>query len=191
MPIVRCIKGHFYDGDHYGRCPYCQEEGHTETIRERKTEQVSPPIPVVTVDGRGEDVTESFESYHTPGGDVTIGHFSSDGERHFVAGWLVCTEGPERGRDYQIYKGYNRVGRSYKMDICISKDPAVSRDFHCAVIYDDRNNRFHVVEGKGTVTYRNGELLLDSEELRDGDVLQIGDSNLEFLAFCKGDKKWE
>ena len=39
-----------------------------------------------------------------------------------VVGWLVCTEGPDRGHDYRIRTGYNHIGRAEHMDICIRGD---------------------------------------------------------------------
>lgn len=165
MSIIRCRKGHFYDGEIYGECPHCRN--HTEL----------PP--------------EGQRECGNRGGKIIVGTFHADQKKQFVAGWLVCTEGPEKGRAFPLYKGRNHIGRSYKMEVCISEDTEVGRDTHCTVIYDERWNQFHILEGRRTVTYRNGRRLAGQEELTDGDILQLGNSRLEFLAYCKEDRRWK
>ena len=52
-----------------------------------------------------------------------------------------------------------------------------------------KNNLFYVVEGRD-LTYLNDKLLRESSELHDRDIIQIGNTKLEFVAFCKGERKW-
>lgn len=72
----------------------------------------------------------------------TIGIYSGARGNDYVTGWLVCLKGPEKGRDYRLHHGFNRVGRGLGMDVAIMDDPAVSRDCHCSVVYDGVGNRF-------------------------------------------------
>ena len=37
----------------------------------------------------------------------------------------------------------------------------------------------------------NGEMIGEPKEIVTGDRIVIGDSTFEFVAFCRGDKKWE
>lgn len=55
-----------------------------------------------------------------------------------TAGWLVCTEGMERGASYPIYAGRNFVGRDDSMDIILRGDRGICRKRHGAVVYDPR-----------------------------------------------------
>lgn len=175
MLIIRCRKGHFYDGETYEDCPHCRRHARLsgEDGGEREDGETVSEIKVL------------------PGGEVTVGSFRADRERKFVAGWLVCTEGPEKGRAYPLYQGRNRIGRSYRMEVCISEDGKVGRDTHCTVIYNEKKNQFYILEGRGTATCRNGEPLGGQEILTDGDVLELGNSRLEFLAYCKEDRRWK
>ena len=77
------------------------------------------------------------------------------------------------------------------MDICISEDVFVSGDIHCTIVYDNHSNCFYLTAGKENFTYLNGNLLLEACKLKEGDVLRIGHTSLEFIPFCRGDKKWE
>lgn len=76
------------------------------------------------------------------------------------------------------------------MDICLEDDLAITRDNHCSVIYDDKNGQFLVKPSVGTVTYLNGNILLSAEIIKTGDRIRVGQSTLELVAFCNGEKKW-
>lgn len=111
--------------------------------------------------------------------------------RCFVTGWLVCTEGPEKGRDYRLHYGFNRIGRDHRMDVCIFEDEAISRDAHCCVVYEDKKNCFRLVPGQGTLTWLEGSLLEEPRELLGGERFSIGGTTLEFVAFCRNGVTWE
>jgi hypothetical protein len=122
--------------------------------------------------------------------EKTVGIFRTRMNADPVVGWLVCTEGPEKGRDYRIHTGRNFIGRAYKMDLSVSDDPSISRERHCSIIFDPMQPGFTLVPGEGTNTYFNGKLLTAPEPLSDDDHIEIGDSQFVFIAFCKGDRKW-
>lgn len=111
--------------------------------------------------------------------------------RCFVTGWLVCTEGPEKGRDYRLRYGFNKIGRSYEMDVCIFEDEEISRNTHCCLVYENRSNRFLLVPGQGTLTWFEGELVEEPREIVSGERFQIGSTTLEFVAFCRKGVTWE
>lgn len=121
----------------------------------------------------------------------TIGFFSGAKGNDYVTGWLVCLEGPEKGRDYRLHHGFNRIGRSFEMDVQVIDDPAVTREGHCAVVYDDRQNQFSVVPTSGALTYYNGQLLTGPERLKSGDEISLGNSRFEFVPFCREGRVWE
>ena len=129
-------------------------------------------------------------NYSEDDDDRTIMAEGKEEKRYFVTGWLVCVDGAEKGRDYRLHMGFNRIGRSYQMDICLEDDLAITRDNHCSVIYDDKNGQFLVKPSVGTVTYLNGNILLSAEIIKTGDRIRVGQSTLELVAFCNGEKKW-
>ena len=74
--------------------------------------------------------------------DKTVGIYSRFTGNDFVTGWLVCTKGAERGRDYRLHYGFNRIGRGLMMDVCILEDEMISRNMHCSVVYgNDQKDR--------------------------------------------------
>lgn len=123
--------------------------------------------------------------------EKTVAFLSDEeGFQRFLTGWLVCVKGPLRGKDYRVYRGFNRIGRNVDSDICIL-DPMISGQAHCSVVYDDRSNQFYLVPGKGTATYFGGALLQKAEILPDGGRFLLGSSELELTAFCKGEHVWK
>ena len=121
----------------------------------------------------------------------TVGFFSGAKGNDYVTGWLVCVEGPEKGRDYRLHHGFNRIGRSVSMDIQVLDDPAVTRENHCSVVYDERKNQFSVIPSSGALTYCNGQLLTEPKPLNTGDEISLGNSRFEFIPFCREGKVWE
>ena len=77
------------------------------------------------------------------------------------------------------------------MDIVIKDDKKISREKVCDIIYDMKNNQFFLKPSINGMIYLNGEMMEDVKEIFTGDRIEIGDSCFEFVAFCKGDRKWE
>jgi len=122
--------------------------------------------------------------------EKTIGYYQQKINIDPVVGWLVCMSGLERGRDYRLHVGQNFVGRSYGMDVVVSEDAKISRDRHCAFIYEPVKNSFYIVPGEGTVSYLNNDLLIEPKSLVDGDIITIGDTQLVFVSFCREGYTW-
>ena len=92
MGLIRCENGHLFSEKRYGTiCPYCST---AVNIARKKGEDV---------DGILKDTTylEELEVMHP------------------VVGWLVCIEGPSKGKDYRMIAEKNFIGRSPEMDIRI------------------------------------------------------------------------
>ena len=108
-----------------------------------------------------------------------------------VVGWLVCIEGPDRGRDYRLRAGANVVGRSPAMDICIASDAAVSRERHCSINFDIEKEAFQLTPGEtGSFLYLNGDLVTAPRYLKQDDVLDVGRTKLVFIAFWSKEHRW-
>ena len=175
MGIRRCENGHYYDDEKFFRCPYC---GINIDLEDEIDSDQDKTVAIADI------------NYSEDDDDRTIMAEGKEEKRYFVTGWLVCVDGAEKGRDYRLHMGFNRIGRSYQMDIWLEDDLAITRDNHCSVIYDDKNGQFLVKPSVGTVTYLNGNILLSAEIIKTGDRIRVGQSTLELVAFCNGEKKW-
>lgn len=188
MAVIRCAKGHYYDDVKFSQCPHCgvfadddktvalkpssapAADSDDKTVAMRPVAQARPPV------------TDD---------DKTVGVYAQEKGTDFIAGWLVCVKGPEKGRDYRLYHGFSRIGRDYKLDVPVMEDPSIARESNCAVVYDGRGNQFYAVQQAGATAYLNGMLLEEPTPIKTGDVIGIGSSEFEFVAFCREGRVWE
>ena len=221
MKVTSCAKGHFYDGNKYAVCPYCNEPGETVTTAAVPTEGTIPVPPIDSwsegdgpdvprpEDDDGREVTVSYEKdadreitqsyWHTPEKEQPAAAASGGVELSFaqetrfepVVGWLVCVDGVERGRDYRLLAGRNYIGRSLDMDVSIPDDKQLSREKHCSIIYDPRSFRFVLLPGDSTLTMVNGAAQNVPCDVSDGDVISCGSTKLCLIRFCKEGRNWE
>jgi hypothetical protein len=187
VKLQRCSAGHHYDPTQHSTCPFCgiPDLG------------VTPTHPVK--DRGGDDAT--FAQGMIPKGQaeglerekgVTVGYFQKKIGLDPVVGWLVCTAGPDRGRDYRLHSERNFIGRSEKMDVCIRGDDAISRENHTVVSFNPRTNAFKLQPGEGRgLVYLNGEDLDVPRPLKPYDVIELGETRLVFIPFCGEKFQWE
>lgn len=190
MAIVQCSHGHYYDDTKNDFCPMCRRaEGDIIEDPIDRTLALMPDGEVeqqeIHLTGQGVEVSCGEDCEKT----VALSPGEEDWQR-FLTGWVVCVKGPLRGKDFRVFRGFNRIGRDPDSDICIL-DPTVSGYAHCSVVYDDRSNQFYLVPGKGTATYLRGNMLQKAEMIRDGERFCIGNSELELAVFCKGEHVWK
>ena len=141
-------------------------------------------------DSLGEQVTLAKESYEIDNDKTVAVHVFENGIEP-VVGWLVCVNGEEKGRDYRLIRGRNRIGRDSDMDVTIRKDQKVTREEHCSVVYDEKSNLTFLVPGNGTLTYYKGEMLRQPQQLCSGDAVEIGETKFIFISFCEGERVWK
>lgn len=166
MGMRQCTGGHWYDDSKYTACPYCNNAASN-----------------LSGGMQGEDSKTIALSDKEPKPDT--------GEEGYITGWLVCTQGPDKGTDYRIFRGQNFVGRDFSMDIVIRGDSKVSRIKHCCVVYDNKSNRTFLVPENGCYVEYKGSILASPAELKSYDEFKLGDSTLTYVAFCEGGRKWE
>lgn len=198
MAIIRCEKGHYYDNEKFAQCPHCgifaaDEDEKTVAVPpqgmgaeadDEKTVAMRPAAPRTPG-------TPAAASYGVEQDDKTVSLYADEKGADFIVGWLVCVEGPERGRDYRLHQGFNRIGRDYALDVVVVDDTSVSREAACAVVYDDRSNRFFAVQQTAGEAYLNGQAISGAVDLKTGDVIRTGNSEFEFVAFCREGRVWE
>ena len=207
--IMKCPNGHFYDMDRTKECPYCK----SQEEERQNLKKLIPDHPYFGVSGSdiGEERTVAMPVFGqdeisfngsrggskaagmaAPEEGVTIGIFNNRYKgTAYVTGWLVGLSGPVKGRDFRITHGYNWIGRSYNMDMCISEGTGMAENKHCAIVYDGKGNKFFITPGSGTITYRNGTILDNPSPLVLGDTLKMGDCEFEFVPFCREGHVWD
>lgn len=180
MAIIRCPNGHNYDAAIYAKCPICKTEAKSDfSTFDEKTSRLPD---------------EEDEPTHRLGSaedENTISAFAERLETDPIVGWLVCVEGPGRGRDYRLRAGRNFIGRSFRMGVSIVEDQQISNENHASIIYEPIESRFILLSGSGERTELNGEPVSGAADIREGDRISLGGSAFDLVAYCKGDKRWE
>jgi len=200
--MKRCPAGHLYDPEEHDSCPWCAVTTNdggvpTHVLRENESslsstrtlphnQQSAPTIPL---EPEKEQNTQNFDSADV--GNQTVHFRKSKKDVDPVVGWLVCVEGPERGRDYRIRSGKNSFGRSESMDIRVGGDEAISRKDHAFIVYDPKRYCFRIQSGlsRGLV-YLNDEEVISSENLKVYDKIEIGQSQFLFIPLCGDSFHW-
>lgn len=166
MSLVRCKNGHLFSARKYGNiCPYCSMESENSSHRDKLL--VDESDKVASLLDSGEEIQP-------------------------VTGWLVCIEGPRRGKDYKIREGKNFVGRADNMQIRIIGDNEISRVNHAVIVYDKKNRTTHLLPGDSMgLAYLNGEAVFTPLELTSFSVVEMGQSKFLFIPLCGEHFEWE
>ena len=165
--LTRCPEGHLFSSRRYGSiCPYCN-----------KAVRLSNDNAIDDAEGIYNDTTPYI-------GDLEV--------MNPVTGWLVCIEGPSKGRDYKVFTAKNFVGRSDGMDIQILGDNNISKKNHAVLVYEPKNRETLILPGdsKGLV-YVNNESLYGPQKLDDHDVIELGKSKFLFVSLCGPKFEWK
>lgn len=218
MAIKICPNGHRYDDQRSSECPICSRgraSAADATIGAYGTARGSAlprqPFPEAELDATiGAYGFSGARPQQAPGAAVsgvsptlpldlssdddgpTISAFNYGESKSFspVAGWLVCIDGPEKGRDFRLYTGRSFVGRSPKLQVNLSDDPKINRDGHFSVVYDPESRGWFIVPGAGTATYLEDELLDGAKTLADMAKIKAGDSLFCFRSLCGEAFSW-
>ncbi len=171
-----------------GKNPEIDVYGETEPVGINSAQlETMPPGSNVSMGGYGSTYGATFsESGVTMPANVNnVAGFSP------VTGWLVCVEGPMRGKDYRIKPGYNYIGRAANMQIYIEGDQTISRERHAVIAYDNKGKVFFFgpMEGQSTV-YINDALVINKEILKPYDIITIGNTKFVFVPLCGDNFTW-
>jgi Inner membrane component of T3SS, cytoplasmic domain len=127
-----------------------------------------------------------------PNATVRVGANAKPGaKKDPVAGWLVCLEGPDRGRDFRLHMEKNFIGRAPNMDVVLDGDNTVSRERHAIVIFDPKKKMFWALPGEASgLVYLNGEIVNSPVQMKADDILEIGLTKLVLIPFCGDRYSW-
>lgn len=167
MSMTRCSSGHYFDPHKSATCPLCA------TSHGMAPDPISSP----TRDSNGapREITTSQQ---------TVGFMVREQGIDPTVGWLVCIAGPERGKDFRIRSERNLIGRAPQMHIAINDD-SVSRENHASIIFNPIKSGFKIQPGESRgLVYLNGEEVLQPMDLKSGDKISLGASELMFVPFA-------
>lgn len=244
MKLMKCAKGHFYDGDIYPECPHCkatasnnitEKKVHSKlffngadkksdsadywepadnnnnapvsTSNESSEQQGAPTLDLkreieslnhtVKLTNGGQRESTNSGTVHVTGSvdkEVKTMAISSNQvtAKAPVVGWLVGLNGEVYGESFQLVSGKNFIGRGADMDVVLHGDFSVSRNKHAIIVYDPKGKQFFLQPGESKeLFYMNDDVVLDIKKMQHGDLLQIGETKLKFIALCGEDFTWE
>jgi hypothetical protein len=98
-----------------------------------------------------------------------------------LVGWIVVRSGEQAGEDFRLLSGKNVVGKGPTAAIVI-RDPYLS-ETHASIDYRaDKGYTVRDLESKHG-TFVNGESVTAGRALHDGDLLQMGRTEMRFRSY--------
>lgn len=203
--MKRCANGHYYDETKHSLCPHCGVNidlnlGVTMPKRPTPNDELGKTkakYPETNPD-LGKTVAQiqnglkNYSAHQLQNENKTVAIVRNKIGIDPVVGWLVCIEGPDKGKDYRIRSERNFIGRSEKMDICIASDEAISRENHAIISYSPKKRLFRVYPGDSRgLVYLNDEEVITADELKRNDVIELGKTKLMFIPFCGENFEWQ
>jgi hypothetical protein len=197
--MIQCNAGHFYDETKHSGCPYCGVPLNLDLP--------SPTLPVGHMGSDSQktiplrqDAGDGGKTVPIHGGAAPAGGPAGATRRLIreqlgidpVVGWLVCLDGPDRGRDYRIRAEKNFIGRDPSMDICLAGDDSISRQKHATVAFEPKKGTFWLIPGEASgLVYLNGEVLYAPAQLKERDIVELGKTKLVLVPFVNDGFHWE
>lgn len=209
-----CGFGHLYDSDQYASCPYCNRgakalffpgngvETGANPVNYGENRTVAPGFGGAQgfgapaygqPDAVGKTVMPDYmrDQCQKENDNKTVAIYKQKYGMDPVVGWLVCVEGPEKGKDYRLYNKINTIGRSEDNDVVLEKEQTVSQRNHARLAYDAKHNNFQIIPGDGSnIAYVNDAPLYIPQLLSAYDVIEFGGTKLMFVPFCTAQFQW-
>jgi pSer/pThr/pTyr-binding forkhead associated (FHA) protein len=157
-----CSNGHQME-DSWDFCPYCQRSGYQSAASAAKTRLEVDSI-IAPKTGASAAARKTVLLSEQPKRDLV--------------GWLVATDGDQKGEDFRLRDGQNIIGSAPDSDVVL-RDSTVSGK-HASVRYKD--SKFFLTDLDST----NGTFLNKAseptarEELNDNDLIRVGGVTLKF-----------
>ncbi len=197
MRMVTCDNGHYYDQEKNSTCPYCANSSGID-IKTKKTLVQGVDESEKTALYQGNGTLDDEKTVYNPSGSMRQDSQqqvqSSDNDSMILlSGWLVIISDKGKGENYTLTFGMNTIGRSENNHISIqNNDATISRERHAIIIYDYDNNIFFIKHGEGQyLSYLNGEVLIDTKQLKANDRIKVGSTELIFVPLCDDQFNWK
>lgn len=195
MTMKRCDNGHYYEADKHTTCPACG----VSDLDIQTTQKL-----VSATDGEhfGNAFDNEPKTKPANGVNPSSRRPSDDGVTVVVSkkmlgidpvvGWLVCSDGVDKGRDYRLHSERNFIGRGASMDVSIQGDDTISRENHAVITFNPKNKKFKLSPGDSRgLVYLNQDDVDMPTELCPYDVIEIGQTKLVFIPFCGDTFNWD
>lgn len=216
MNMQQCPNGHLYDADKNPTCPYCDGAASMNVTvplgggadMGMGAFPSTVPLdggyvaPTPAVAGGAAAVTtpldggnDYFPATEAVGSAFGVTQYVTDivNEKGIVEvrGWLVCLEGEKRGEDFKIRGEKTTIGRGSANDIKLDFDTTISKGVNATVTYDHKNNKFFIIPGESKNNiYVNENLLMIPVEIKDYDVIEIGETKMILRTLCNESFNW-
>lgn len=146
-----------------------------------------PPTPPI-----GGGVTGTTDPGWPIGPGTDEGSDPTEMDMTCCVGWLMVVTGPERGIGKELHSCWNDVGRSEEADVILRGDASISK-LQVRVNYVEEFNRYYILphpkSSKNTMV--NGEPLLQQQELKHGDIINMSKTTqLRFIPACDAKFVW-
>jgi len=109
---------------------------------------------------------------------INIGQFE-DANFQACVGWVVVMNGVQKGRDFRLVAGRNRIGTDADMEVVLT-DPYVS-SHHATIVYDNEGV-YRLSDAGSTNGSRVNGKKVEQAQIVDNDSLTIGHTDLRFKA---------
>ena len=215
--VRKCKSGHWYDPNLFQQCPHCKKDSEKLklSLSEEDEDDRTVSMMDLSLDTQLNGLKSADESRQGGAdqkevdlstfdfGIISSESLGEDDDKTIsfwdfglsklpaVTGWLVGLTGEDTGKDFRLHTGKNFIGRSINMDVVLADDKQVSREKHCSITYDPKSNKFFVSGEHGNTIYLNGGMMEGIQEIRDGDILTVGMTELVFVPYCKEERPWE
>ena len=136
---------HFYDNIKYKNCPHCEnglkqirKETYCDDLDNLQTQFFADPfvkLPYTEGVDKECDITVNLDVSDVSKDSITVGLYNFNNGTQLLVGWLVEVKGVTKGKDYKLFKGWNRIGRSQLMDIYIPNDKKIFANNHLSLIH--------------------------------------------------------
>ena len=183
--MIQCNAGHFFDESKHGSCPYCGVPL-----------DLGSPQPTVPLMSGGAAKTIPMRPAAAAVSGPPVGATRRLVEEQLgidpVVGWLVCVDGPDRGRDFRIRSENNFIGRDASMDIALSGDDTSSRQKHASVAFEPGQQSFWLMPGDARgLCYVNDTMVMSPVQLAPRDVIRLGKTKLMLVPFVDASFSWQ
>jgi Inner membrane component of T3SS, cytoplasmic domain len=157
-----CANGHQME-DSWEICPYCQNTGYAGAglgktrMEGLATVQAAAAAPVKVA----RKTVLLSQKYKAP-----------------VVGWFVALDGEQKGEDFRLREGQNIIGSEAVCDVVLTNSTISAK--HASLRY--KEGKFILTDlDSSNGSYLNSQTeAIAREELRDNDVVRLGDVRLKF-----------